>query len=388
MGRFPRLLVNVSRLFAFGCFVVFSSAAAAECVPVGQWIAPGAKQIAGKDVLARAAARRVVLLGESHDNAEHHRWQLHTIAALHALRPDMALAFEMFPRRVQPALDRWVAGELNEADFLAAAEWRKFWTFDPSLYMPIFHFARMQRMPMRAINVEHSLTREVGKTGFDGVPAERREGVTRPAPATEAYIERLLEVYGQHDRGKAGRNDLVFRRFVESQLVWDRAMAEGIAAALDRSPKALVVGVIGGGHLSYGHGVAHQLRDLGVNDVMTLLPWDRSADCAELVAGLADAVFGVSAPAATQAQRQRLGVALETTESGVVIRSVEKDSVAEAAGLRSGDVFADVAGRPARQAGDIVEAVQRQAPGTWLPIKVKRQSETLELVAKFPPLAR
>jgi len=32
--------------------------------------------------------------------------------------------------------------------------------------------------------------------------------------------------------------------------------------------------------------------------------------------------------------------------------------------------------------------VQRQAPGTWLPLKVKRGSETLELIAKFPARAK
>ena len=36
----------------------------------------------------------------------------------------------------------------------------------------------------------------------------------------------------------------------------------------------------------------------------------------------------------------------------------------------------------------MVDAVQRQAPGTWLPLRVTRQSETVELVAKFPPLAQ
>jgi S1-C subfamily serine protease len=37
---------------------------------------------------------------------------------------------------------------------------------------------------------------------------------------------------------------------------------------------------------------------------------------------------------------------------------------------------------------DLVEAVQRQAPGTWLPLKVRRGAETIELVAKFPARAQ
>ncbi|MCK7515243.1 MAG: ChaN family lipoprotein [Desulfobacterales bacterium] len=66
-------------------------------------------------LVAAMAQREAVLLGEQHDDADHHRWQLQMLAALHAQRPNMVIGFEMFPRRVQPALDRWVAGELHDA---------------------------------------------------------------------------------------------------------------------------------------------------------------------------------------------------------------------------------------------------------------------------------
>jgi S1-C subfamily serine protease len=69
----------------------------------------------------------------------------------------------------------------------------------------------------------------------------------------------------------------------------------------------------------------------------------------------------------------------------VRIARVEKGSVAEAAGLRAGDVIAEAAGVGVKQAGELTEVVQRQAPGTWLPLKVKRAASSLEVVAKFPP---
>ena len=37
---------------------------------------------------------------------------------------------------------------------------------------------------------------------------------------------------------------------------------------------------------------------------------------------------------------------------------------------------------------DVVAAVKRQAPGTWLPLKVKRGSEMIEIIAKFPAAER
>ncbi|MCX7893738.1 MAG: ChaN family lipoprotein [Burkholderiales bacterium] len=371
-----------------------TGAAGDRCVPAGAWVVPqagGGERIDTAALVREIAKRRVVLLGESHDSAEHHRWQAATLAALHAQRPEMVIVLEMFPRRVQGALDRWVAGELTEAEFLRDSDWREVWRFDPALYMPIFHFARMHRVPMVAGNVERSLTREVSAKGFDAVSADRREGVTRPAPPTDAYLDFLLASFGQHDNGRGaagkppGRDDPAFRRFVESQQVWDRAIAQKIAEASRARPGALVVGILGAGHAMNGFGVPHQLRDLGVTDVAVLLPWDVGSDCARLKPGLADAVFGVAAPARAASERPRLGVWLEPAEGGVRIRQVEKGSIAESAGLRDGDVIVAIAGVAPKETADVAEAVQRQAPGTWLPLSVRREVQTLELVAKFPP---
>jgi len=74
--------------------------------------------------------------------------------------------------------------------------------------------------------------------------------------------------------------------------------------------------------------------------------------------------------------------------SNQLMSQVEKGSIAEATGIRDGDVLIEMAGVPATQAADLIEIVQRQAPGTWLPLKVKRGGETLELIAKFPARAK
>jgi uncharacterized iron-regulated protein len=396
------LSVAAAAAAAVALFVPASPASSAACVPRGTWAAPaaaGPRPLVAPELFTALARRRVVLLGETHDDAEHHRWQLQTIAALHALRPDMVLGFEMFPRRVQPVLDRWVAGELGEAEFLRDSDWRQVWSVDPRLYMPIFHFARMNRVPMVALNISQDLTRAVREQGFDALPVNRREGVTRPRAASAGYIDFLFDAYVAHERSdeaaaKGGkkpptREDAAFKRFVESQLVWDRAMAEALAAALKRPPAPLVVGVLGSGHVLQGYGVPHQLKDLGVADAAVLLPWGPDAECSKLVAGIADAVFGVAAPdKLAQRPRQRLGVWLEPGEGGVRIREVEKGSVAESAGVRAGDVVTEVAGLPAHQPADLAEAVQRHAPGTWLPLRVRRGAESFELVAKFPPTAQ
>jgi len=369
-----------------------SAAAADSCVAPGKWLAPGTppRPLDEPALLASLAKRQVVLLGEAHDNAEHHRWQLQMLAELRAAGRELVVGFEMFPRRVQPALDRWVAGGLSEGEFLTASDWRNVWGLEPQLYLPLFHFARMNRVPMLALNVDKALTRAVREKGFDAVPESQREGVTRPAPATQAYLDFLFPIFLEHETKpgeKPSRESAEFRRFVESQTTWDRAMAQGLAEALARRPGALAVGIMGRHHAANGVGVPHQLAALGVRDVAVLLPWDKDANCAELRPGLADAVFGVAAPPASETRRQRLGVRIEPAEGGVRIAAVESASVAASAGLRAGDIVVEIAGRPAKQAADVAEAVGRQAPGTWLPLRVKRDGQLVDVIAKFPPLA-
>lgn len=266
----------------------------ARRVPVGAWVYPGNNE-KRDDVLVALAKRGVVLLGESHDEAEHHRWQLHTIAALFSHRPDMVLGFEMFPRRVQPVLDRWSKGELNETTFLREVDWPQIWGIAGELYLPLFHFARMHRLPMLALNVDRATNRRVAAQGFAAVARGEREGVGDPAPASSSYRDRLFEWFKKHPgAGAEARADSEpFERFVRAQLFWDRAMAEAIAGAR-RDGRPLVVGIMGSGHVEYGDGVPYQLAALGVDDVVTALPWRADTDYPADHPGIADVLFGVA----------------------------------------------------------------------------------------------
>ena len=265
--------------------------ASSRRVPVGAWFDPATGAIVN-DPIARLARHSVVLLGETHDDAEHHRWQLHTIAGLHALRPDLALGFEMFPRRAQPVLDRWTSGALTEAAFLAQVEWQRVWGIDPALYLPLFHFARMHRLPMIALNIERDSQKRFAAD--PAVPLSEREGVGDPAPATAAYRARLLPWFRQ---GPMGGPDMDassprFARFVRAQQFWDRAMAEAIVAHRDGR---LVVGIMGSGHVEYRDGVAFQLAALGVRDVATALPWPEDVEVPGHDPAISDLLFGVTA---------------------------------------------------------------------------------------------
>jgi uncharacterized iron-regulated protein len=259
----------------------------------GCWIDPrSGGEIGHGDLLRKMAAKQVVMLGDTHNRYDVHRWQLHVAVGLHALRPDMAMGFEMFPHRVQPALDAWVSGALDADAFLEKAEWKTVWNFAPDLYWPLFHFCRQFRIPMLALNCRRALVTEVGKMGWDAIPLADRDGVTPAKDASQDYRQYLFDILSSmraRDADYAASPE--FARFVRAQQTWDRAFACGIADALSKPNPPLVVGIIGRGHLEYGFGTPYQLDDLGIRDTAVLLPSDDETFDTAAKRSIADAVF-------------------------------------------------------------------------------------------------
>ena len=53
--------------------------------------------------------------------------------------------------------------------------------------------------------------------------------------------------------------------------------------------------------------------------------------------------------------------------------------------LRIDDVLVEVAGAPVKTVDEVKASVGRMPPGTWLPLKLRRQAEFIDLTAKVPP---
>lgn len=81
------------------------------------------------------------------------------------------------------------------------------------------------------------------------------------------------------------------------------------------------------------------------------------------------------------AGRPWLGVAMDETPAGVVIREVIAGSPAETAALQAGDLVDTVAGQPARTSIDVVERVLAAGIGGHLAIRVLRAGTTVTVTA-------
>ncbi len=146
-----------------------------------------------------------------------------------------------------------------------------------------------------------------------------------------------------------------------------------------------VVGIMGSGHIRFGHGVPHQLGYLGVAKVASLLPVALDGECRHWKAAWRRLYSPCPTKAMPPSEPPRLGVALEDRAQGLTISAVTPGSLAEKTGLRAGDRIIDMAGRPASGSSEAVATIRRQPPGTWLPLRVARGDSQLDLVVQFPP---
>lgn len=210
-------------------------------------------------MLDRLASQDAVFLGETHTDATTHRVEAETYSGLLARRAGrVVLALEMFERDVQPTLDAFLRGEIDEAEFLAGS---RPWANYRSAYRPLIETAKSGGHPVVAANFPAPLRRRVGTDGLDALTPEER--ATTPAELlanTPEYWRRVDNAVRGH-AGMMGPTPAVDDpRLTSVQSLWDNSMGEACALALERNPGSSVLHVNGGFHTEYWDGTARQLR--------------------------------------------------------------------------------------------------------------------------------
>ncbi len=192
---------------------------------------------------------RLILLGEVHDNPEHHRLQAEVLRAVIAQGRRPALAMEQFDREFQPAIDAAVAKPGTSADSVASAGGFNKDGWPWGLYEPLLAAAIDARLPVVAINLSRDRTREVAKQGFEilGESAVRELALDRTwNPTRQAIMNREIA------DGHCGKlPPAALPRMVNVQRARDAIMADTLISRLDAG--AIVIA-----------GAEHVRNDIGV----------------------------------------------------------------------------------------------------------------------------
>lgn len=236
-----------------------------------------AKTDTTKDALLGAAVgARFVLLGEKHDNAEHHLGQAAILNAMIAAGRRPAVVFEMLARSRQPAIDDYLSAGGRDPDRLAEiVAWAASGWPDWSIYRPVMAAALAGGLPIVAGNLDRAETGAIHRGGLAALESSTVERLKLDLPIPERLRAGLLEEVFKGHCELMERDQLA--PLVDVQVARDAAMAEAMWRAARTADGAVLIA--GAQHARRDLGVAHHLTQrFGAENVLALAFVEARAD--------------------------------------------------------------------------------------------------------------
>jgi uncharacterized iron-regulated protein len=256
--RLRIVTLRIAVLVLTGCLA--AGCTAAPDPPTGRiWDVRAGRIVDEAALLEDLAAADFVLLGEHHDNPEHHRLQARLVEALQARWPQPApVAFEMMSADQQLAVVEHLQDHPGDAQGLGQAlAWPAGGWPDWGMYAPIAAAALAADAEIVAANLPEEAARAVAEQGPAALDPSlvRRTGLAAPLPAplTAELRSELEEVHC----GEVAPERV--ERMLRVQRARDAVMADRLATLAGRNPGILVAG---SGHVRTDRGVPWYLARL------------------------------------------------------------------------------------------------------------------------------
>lgn len=225
---------------------------------------------------ARLGGARFVLLGEKHDNPDHHRLQAWILGALVAAGRRPAVGFEMMSVDDDAVIARAVGADPGDPAAIArAVDWARSGWPDFGLYSPIVRVALDAGLLIVGANLPPRVTQTLRRGGIPAIdpPLRAALGVDRPLPI-DAGLALFAEIRRAHCDALP---DESIERMVDIQRARDGQMAaalvraaagprpaagtERAVAGAERAKEGAVL-IAGAGHVRHDRGVPWALRRL------------------------------------------------------------------------------------------------------------------------------
>ncbi|MFM9845830.1 MAG: ChaN family lipoprotein [Hyphomicrobiaceae bacterium] len=218
-----------------------------------------------EDFIKSLQSADFVLLGEKHDNRDHHRLQAWIVGALIGRGRRPALAFEQFSADQRAALDAYLARHPQSAAGIGAAVgWEKTGWPPWSDYQPIAQAALDARLPIMPANLAKSTITAIARNGVSALGAAQAASLrlTDAIPA-DVQTQMRREIVAAHC-------DMLPQDMVDPMvtvlLARDAYMAATLLEGRARKPSDMVVLIAGSGHVRQDRGVPYHLRKLRAGD--------------------------------------------------------------------------------------------------------------------------
>lgn len=180
-----------------------------------------------------------VLLGEVHNNPDHHRLQAGIIEHMTARGRKPAVVFEIFDREDQAVIDRLRSDGPIDLERLAEATGvaREGWPWD--LYRPLMRAVLSADLPLIAADLPGAELRAIVRSGLTALGAARIAawGLTQPLP--NRYTQRLR---GMIVEAHCGHAEQLIDGMIAAQRARDAALAAALANGAGAEGAVLIAG--------------------------------------------------------------------------------------------------------------------------------------------------
>ncbi len=352
---------------------------------------PEGNPITFEEVFGDLNTTKLIFVGESHDQIEHHQIQVRLVQKLVANGKDVVIGMEMFERAQQPVLDRWSQGLLTKEEFVKEVQWESTWGIDYELYEGILDTAKSLHLKVLGLNVSRDLVRKLAENGRDGLSPEDKRMLPKMDLTNRQHRAYIATIFKGHDKGSAKG----FENFYQAQCLWDEGMAQSLSEFL-KSPQAegkTVLVFSGSGHIVFGFGIPSRLFRRIALPYQTILlkTWSEKVNGDLTFAGASSPLANflwITKPNPPEKKRPRIGVILKTGEDvkGLVIEKVLPGSPAEKAGLFPGDILVSVEGKEITKIKDIHHALEQKGWGNNITLTINREEKEKEITIRLPLL--
>lgn len=223
------------------------------------WKPSDQRRATAGEVYAAMKGADFVLIGEKHDNADHHWLQAELIRELAAYGRRPVLVFEMLTQSQQEALEAHLAKYPGDAAGIGAAVgWEKSGWPNWNIYQPIAEQALRDNMPLLAGGMSRDTIKRIAREGPDALGKGRAMVLMLDKPVEEELRAEIRQVIFDSHCGQLPESML--DPMLAVTLAKDAVMAERMIEARTPPDPDVSVLIAGAGHVRADWGVPLHLK--------------------------------------------------------------------------------------------------------------------------------
>jgi uncharacterized iron-regulated protein len=194
----------------------------------------------------RVRREAFVLLGEAHDNPDHHRIQAELLAALTSGGRKPGVVFEMLDVGKQTVIEQQLAAHPDDVEgFALAVDWANSGWPDWSLYRPLFAGALAARLPVFAGGLDRAFAMRLAREGSGALDPELVERFALDQPLEPRLAAALRQEMSDAHCGLLP--ETMLDSMVLVQRTRDARLAERLRVASEQHDGAVLIA--GAGHV-------------------------------------------------------------------------------------------------------------------------------------------